>query len=111
MSKMQPYPTRLLLHEADQWFADYDRTSDRTIHMQYENHVADHGLIHRMLDFLGLEWTATAVEAVMATSSSASSSWLRNKVLLPVPAMPVRKTFSPDSMARRRRIAGSVLMR
>ena len=66
MSKMQPYPTRLLLHEADQRFADYDRTSDRTIHMQYENHVANHGLIHRMQDFLGLEWTAEAVEAVMA---------------------------------------------
>jgi hypothetical protein len=66
MSNMQPYPTRLLLREADQRFADYDRTSDRTIHMQYEDYVADHGLIHRMLDFLGLEWTAEAVEAVMA---------------------------------------------
>lgn len=62
----QPEDTKAALQKADQVFAAYDRTSDRTLHMQYEDYVADHGLIHQMLDFLELEWTAEAVAAVMA---------------------------------------------
>lgn len=65
MAMEQPHLTRRVLKEADQRFADYDRTCDRTIHMQYEDYVADHRLIHRMLEFLGLAWTEAGVAAVM----------------------------------------------
>ncbi len=65
MAVGQPDQTRLVLREADQMFADYDRSSDRTIHMHYEDYVADHGLIHKMLDFLELAWSADRVAAVM----------------------------------------------
>ncbi len=52
--------------EADANFAAYDKGSDKTIHMQYEDYVADHRLIHQMLDFLNLDWTAETVEQVFA---------------------------------------------
>lgn len=52
--------------EADSNFAAYDRGSDQTIHMQYEDYVADHTLVHQMLDFLELGWSAEAVETVFA---------------------------------------------
>ncbi len=66
MAMEQPHLTRRVLKAADQLFMGYDRGSDRTLHMQYEDYVADHGLIHRMLDFLELKSTAEAVAAVMA---------------------------------------------
>jgi hypothetical protein len=65
MAKGQPDVIARLLRETDQRFAAYDLTSDRTIHMQYEDYVADHSRLHKMLDFLELDWTAEAVEAVM----------------------------------------------
>ena len=65
MAMEKPHLTRRVLKEADQRFAGYDRTSDRTIHMQYEDYVADHRLFHRMLAFLELDWSEQAVAAVM----------------------------------------------
>lgn len=52
--------------EADHNFAAYNQGSDKTIHMQYEDYVEDHRLVHQMLDFLNLNWTAEAVERVFA---------------------------------------------
>ncbi len=52
--------------EADHNFATYNRGSDKTIHMQYEDYVEDHRLVHQMLEFLNLDWTAEAVEQVFA---------------------------------------------
>ena len=52
--------------EADARFAGYAAGSDRAVHLRYEDWVADHGLIHGMLDFLGLDRTPEAVERVFA---------------------------------------------
>lgn len=52
--------------ETDARFAQYAAGSDRATHLRYEDYVADHSLIHGMLDFLDLDWTADRVEAVFA---------------------------------------------
>ena len=52
--------------ETDARFASFAEGSDRAVHLRYEDWVADHGLIHGMLEFLGLEWDAAAVERVFA---------------------------------------------
>ena len=44
----------------------YAEGCDRAVHLRYEDWVADHGLIHGMLDFLRLDWTPEAVERVFA---------------------------------------------
>ena len=51
---------------SDSDFAEFAKGSDRAIHMRYDDWAADHGLIHGMLDFLGLKWTAETVEQVFA---------------------------------------------
>lgn len=51
---------------SDRRFAAFVATTDRAIHMVYDNWVVDRGQIHAMLDFLGLDWTPEAVERVMA---------------------------------------------
>jgi len=52
--------------EADENFAAYDASSDRTILMRYDEYTKDHSHIHRMLDFLGLDWNAATVDRVFA---------------------------------------------
>ncbi|MEI6099057.1 MAG: sulfotransferase [Alphaproteobacteria bacterium] len=52
--------------EADENFAAYNATSDRTILMRYQDYTRDHSLVHRMLDFLDLDWKAERVEQVFA---------------------------------------------
>ena len=61
-------PARVIdwVGQTDARFASFAAGSDRAILMRYEDYVADHRLIHGMLDFLGLDWTPEAVERVFA---------------------------------------------
>ena len=61
-------PERVItwVKESDARFASYAEGSDRAVHLRYEDWVADHRLIHGMLEFLGLEWSPEAVERVFA---------------------------------------------
>jgi Sulfotransferase family len=66
LAKQNPHNVRTAVAEADTNFATYDAGSDRTIHMYYEDYVADHAQIHRMLSFLNLDWNAEVIEQVFA---------------------------------------------
>lgn len=50
----------------DARFAAYAVKSDKVLHMQYDDYVADHSQIRRMYDFLDLPFDADRVEAVFA---------------------------------------------
>jgi Sulfotransferase family len=64
----QEYPQTVhqWVNASDARFAAFAKTSDRVIHMRYEDWVADPAKVHAMLDFLGLDWTPEGVQAVMA---------------------------------------------
>lgn len=66
IAKENPDRVKTWVAATDARFAAFAKTSDRVIHMRYEDWVADHGKIGAMLDFLGLAWTPEAVEQVMA---------------------------------------------
>lgn len=66
IAKENPDKVRAWVAATDARFAAFAKTSDRVIHMRYEDWVADHSKVHDMLDFLGLDWSAEAVERVMA---------------------------------------------
>lgn len=66
LAKQNPHNMRTAVAEADKNFAAYDASSDHTIHLYYEDYVADHTQIHRMLSFLNLDWSAEAIEQVFA---------------------------------------------
>lgn len=70
IAKENPDKVRAWVAASDARFAAYAQTSPkakgRVIQMRYEDWVADHGKIHAMLDFLGLDWSPEVVEQTMA---------------------------------------------
>lgn len=61
-----PAEVRAWVANADARFTRFAATTDRAMLMRYEDWVKDQGLVHAMLDFLGLDWTEEAVRQVMA---------------------------------------------
>lgn len=66
VAKQNPHKVHEWIAEADQNFISYDATSDRTMLMRYDQFTKDHSLIHKMLDFLELDWDVETVERVFA---------------------------------------------
>ena len=66
LAQQKPEQVFAWVAECDARFASYDAGSDRTILMRYDDYTADHGHIHRMLDFLQLTCSADMVEQVFA---------------------------------------------
>lgn len=67
LAKQDRDETLALIKSADTRFSSYSaKHTDRTIHMRYDDYVADHTLIYRMMEFLELEYAPEAIEAVFA---------------------------------------------
>ena len=66
VARQDPAQVLAWVKASDARFASFAAGSARAIHLRYEDWVADHGLIHGMLDFLGLDWDAEAVARVFA---------------------------------------------
>lgn len=66
LAQQKPEQVFSWVADADESFATYNAGSDRTILMRYQDYTQDHTLVHQMLDFLGLDYSADLVEQIFA---------------------------------------------
>jgi Sulfotransferase family len=67
VTRQDPEHVMAWVADCDRRFSAYAQDNPRTIHLRYEDWVADHGMIHDMLRFAGVTPDADAVARVMGT--------------------------------------------